>query len=219
MTGCKVLTSRGVEKVRRRRRAATAVHDTDDELVAQSLEGRREAFGELVLRHQKRVYNVARAMLGDAHAAEDLAQEAFLHAYRALPSYRAEGRFSAWLRTIVTRLCLNHRRDRRREVPWAELAGHAAEATAGPDSRVGEWERCDAVRRAIASLAPDYRAVIVLRYLEDLSYEEIARHLKVPVSTIETRLHRAKKQLRQRLETLEERAESAATGAVLPVDR
>lgn len=189
------------------------MHGTDDELVAQSLDGRREAFGELVLRHQKMVYNLARYLLGDSHAAEDLSQEAFLHAYRALPGYRAQGRFPAWLRTIVTRLCLNHRRDRRREIPWADLTGHAAEATDGPDSRVGEWERCAEVRRAIASLPPDYRDVIVLRYLEELSYEEIARHLNVPVSTIETRLHRAKKQLRQRLQNLQERGKGAGTGA------
>jgi RNA polymerase sigma-70 factor (ECF subfamily) len=192
------------------------VHGTDDELVAQSLNGRREAFGELVLRHQKMVYNLARYMLGDPHAAEDLSQEAFLHAYRALPGYRAEGKFPAWLRTIVSRLCLNHRRDTRREIPWADLTGHAAEVADGPESRVGEWERCAEVRRAIASLPPDYRDVIVLRYLEELSYEEIARHLEVPVSTIETRLHRAKKQLRQRLLESEERGEDAPASAGPP---
>ena len=94
-----------------------------------------------MLRHQKMVYSVARAMLGDAHAAEDMAQEAFLHAYGALSSYQAQGRFPAWLRRIVTRLCLNYRRDTRREVAWDDLAGHPAEVTDGPDSRLGEWER------------------------------------------------------------------------------
>src|SRR5439155_9334448 len=85
-----------------RQGAAVAVHGTDDELVAHCLQGRREAFSELVLRHQRMVYSVARAMLGDAHAAEDMAQEAFLHAYGALSSYQAQGRFPAWLRRIVT---------------------------------------------------------------------------------------------------------------------
>src|SRR5947209_15982988 len=70
--------------------AAVAVQGTDDELVAHCLDGRREAFSELVLRHQKMVYSVARGMLGDAHLAEDLAQEAFLHAYRALSSRSEE---------------------------------------------------------------------------------------------------------------------------------
>jgi len=181
------------------RGAAVAVQGTDDELVAHCLQGRREAFSELVLRHQRMVYSVARAMLGDAHAAEDMAQEAFLHAYGALSSYQAQGRFPAWLRRIVTRLCLNYRRDTRREVAWDDLAGHPAEVTDGPDSRLGEWERRGAVHRAIDALPPDYRDVIVLRYMEELSYEEIARHLGVPVSTVETRLHRAKKQLRQLL--------------------
>jgi RNA polymerase sigma-70 factor (ECF subfamily) len=172
------------------------VHGTDDELVAHCLRGRREAFSELVLRHQQMVYSVARGMLGDPHGAEDLAQEAFLHAYQALPGYRAEGKFPAWLRTIVTRLCLNHRRDRRREVAWDHLEEHPASLTDGPERWLEEWERRGEVRRAVDSLPPDYRAVIVLRYLEDLSYHEIAQHLGVPVSTIETRLHRAKKQLR-----------------------
>lgn len=190
--------------------------NTDDELIAQSLDGRREAFGELVLRHQKMVYNQARAVLGDAHAAEDLAQEAFLHAYRALAGYRAEGRFPAWLRTIVTRLCLNHRRDTRREIAWADLTGHADEMADGPDSRVGEWEQCRQVRGAIAALAPDYRDVIVLRYLEELSYTEIARCLGVPVSTVETRLHRAKKQLRLRLLECGVQGEETPAGAETP---
>ena len=148
------------------------------------------------------VYSVARGMLGDAHLAEDLAQEAFLHAYRALSRYRAQGKFPAWLRMIVTRLCLNYRRDTRREVAWDDLSGHPAELTDGPDSRVVEWERRGAVQRAIDSLPEDYRDVIVLRFMEDLTYDEIARHLGVPVSTVETRLHRAKKQLRELLREL-----------------
>ena len=183
--------------------AAVAVHGSDDELVAHCLEGRREAFSELVMRHQKMVYSVARSMLGDANAAEDMAQETFLHAYRALNGYRAQGKFQAWLRMITTRLCLNHRRDNHREVAWDDLNGHPAEMSEGPESRLGEWERRGEVRRAIEALPADYRDVIVLRYMEDLTYDEIARHLGVPTSTIETRLHRAKKQLRQSLkETL-----------------
>src|SRR5205823_6412030 len=132
--------------------------------------------------HQKMVYSVARGMLGDAHLAEDLAQDAFLHAYRALSSYRAQGKFPAWLRMIVTRLCLNYRRDTRREVAWDDLSGHPAELTDGPDSRVVEWERRGAVQRAIDSLPEDYRDVIVLRFMDDLTYEEIARHLGAPES-------------------------------------
>jgi RNA polymerase sigma-70 factor, ECF subfamily len=85
-------------------------------------------------------------------------------------------------------------------VAWADLADHPAQVEDGPDSRLGQWERSGAVRRAIQALPPDYRDAIVLRYMEDLSYDEIARHLGVPVSTVETRLHRAKKQLRQLLQ-------------------
>jgi RNA polymerase sigma-70 factor (ECF subfamily) len=175
------------------------VHETDDELVAHSLQGSRAAFSELVLRHQKMVFNVARGILRDVHAAEDVSQEAFLHAYQGLPGYRAEGKFPAWLRTIVTRLCLNHRRDHRREVVWADLTAQPDETADGPESQIDVWSRRGEVHRAIDGLTPDYRAVIVLRYMEDLTYEEIARHLGVPVSTIETRLHRAKKQLRELL--------------------
>jgi RNA polymerase sigma-70 factor (ECF subfamily) len=85
-------------------------------------------------------------------------------------------------------------------VAWDDLSDHPATMTDGPESRVGEWEQQSTVRRAIERLPRDYRDVVVLRYMEDLTYDEIARHLGVPVSTIETRLHRAKKQLRQLLQ-------------------
>jgi RNA polymerase sigma-70 factor, ECF subfamily len=180
-----------------------AVHGTDDELVAHCLHGRREAFSELVLRHQKMVYSVARYMLGNPHMAEDVAQEAFVHAYQALTSYRAQGKFPAWLRTIVTRLCLNHRRDNRREVVWADLGDNHAIGNGNPEQCVDDWARRGEVRQAVEALSSDYRDVIVLRYMEDLSYEEIARYLGVPVSTVETRLHRAKKQLRRLLQEIQ----------------
>lgn len=186
--------------------------DPDAAAVGAFQRGQSGAFDLLVQRHQSRVYRLACRILGDPEAAEDAAQEAFVRAWRALPGFKGEARFSTWLTRIAINQCRNELRRRRTpkharalslDAPLranGESAGDGL-AAAGP----APWEQADgrdlalALRAALARLEPEAREVLVLREAEALSYEEIAEILAVPVGTVRSRLHRARAELQQRL--------------------
>lgn len=172
-----------------------SVQPSDDELVEQCLSGKDSAFREIIERHQGRIYGLALRMMGNRADAEDLAQEAFLRAYSALPAYR-QGSFGSWLYRITVNLCLSALRDGRRTTA-VDPADLESLSVADPDDPSAE--RSHAVHEAIRSLDEHYRAVVVLRFMDDLSYDEIAQVLGVSHSAVETRLHRAKKRLRELL--------------------
>jgi len=172
---------------------------SDDELVARCLAGSNAAFRELVERHQKRVYSLALRMMGNHTDAEDLAQEAFVRAYSALPRYRGPGGFASWLCRIAVNLCLNAARDSRRTIVVDPSDIEGLYANAAPCDQSESVGRSEAILTAIRSLDEGYRAVVLLRFMDGLSYAEIAEVLSVPVSTIAARLHRAKKLLRDLL--------------------
>ena len=176
----------------------------DDELVVRARNGSEPAYSELVRRHQRGIFYLARHLVTDEAAAEDLAQETFLRAFRALHRYEANGRFGPWLRTIATRLCLNHVRDRRFEFTDEQELAEREALEASPEAGYLRRVQHERVREAVRLLPGEYRAVVVLRYFEDLSYLEIAARLGLSLPTVETRLHRAKKQLRALLEQMAE---------------
>ncbi len=176
---------------------AVAVANDDDTLVARCRAGEQEAFRVLVDRHQRVIYSIALRMLGNEEEATDAAQETFVRAYTALDRYRPDGHFGAWLRRIAVNLCLNQQR-RPPTVPLEEADSNGCMAD-DPACIVLAEAQAQAVRRAVGGLPPEYRAVVVLRYLDGLSYRDIAKSLGVSVPTVETRLHRAKKMLQERL--------------------
>jgi RNA polymerase sigma-70 factor (ECF subfamily) len=141
-------------------------------------------------------------MLGSRAEAEDVAQEAFLRAYRSVTEFRGEAKLSTWLYAITSRLCLNRldSADRRRTRHGDELLASVADE--GPDApgRFEQRERETALHRAIAELSDERRMVVVLADLEGLSYEDIAETLALPIGTVRSRLHRARMELRERLE-------------------
>jgi RNA polymerase sigma-70 factor (ECF subfamily) len=155
-----------------------------------------------VVTHQHRVYGVALRMMGNAAEAEEVAQETFLRAHRAIRDFRGDAALSTWLYAIASRLCLNRlgaperRRVRQEDTVLAELRD------TGPDP-VEALERSElesALHRAIAELPEDRRVVVVLRDLEGLAYEEIAAALELPLGTVRSRLHRARMDLKEKLE-------------------
>ncbi|MCA9681424.1 MAG: sigma-70 family RNA polymerase sigma factor [Myxococcales bacterium] len=171
----------------------------DEILVARAGEGRDNvAFAELVRRHQGKVRGLLLRLTNNPTLADDLAQEVFLRAYRGLVGFEGRARFSTWLYRISYNVFLNHR-SRSREHD-ALPQGFESRAAA-PDGELSA-ARCDLRRdlaAAIAELPERYRAVVTLYYLEDVSYPEIAEVLDLPLGTVKTHLHRAKKMLREHL--------------------
>ena len=176
---------------------------TDAELVERVRKGETRLFAELVARYQDPVFAMAVRFVRSPGEAEDVAQEAFLRAYRGLASFKGEARFSTWLYRITWNLCADWLRRHRRSGRGAE---HSVEAADLADGRVDlergllAAEEKRKVREALDSLDEKYRSVIVLLYYQKLSYEEIASVLEMPLKTVETRLYRARRLLKQSLE-------------------
>jgi RNA polymerase sigma-70 factor (ECF subfamily) len=178
---------------------------SDEELVEACQAGEASAFDVLVARWEDRIRGAAFRFLGSEEEARDVAQEAFLKAYRALDGFKGEARFSSWLYQIATNLCRDRLR-RRRTRATVSLEGLEETGTAMVETRPGAHERllerdlAQAVRRAIHALPEEQREVVILKEYQELTFLEIAQALDVPVSTVKTRLYRGLGQLRLRLE-------------------
>ncbi|MCB9568464.1 MAG: sigma-70 family RNA polymerase sigma factor [Myxococcales bacterium] len=175
----------------------TSLVDLDDaDLVSRACHfGDDRSFGELLRRHQGKVRGLLLRLAGDPTLADDLAQEAFLRAYRGLAGFEGRARFSTWVYRIAYNVYLNHRARTR---VHAALPEGFENGTPAPESAMSQ-SRSDLRRdleAAIGALPERYRAVIMLYYLEDVSYPEIAEILDLPIGTVKTHLHRAKRMLR-----------------------
>ena len=177
---------------------------TDAELVASALRGSEEAFRDLVLRFERPVYALILRMVHDAEQAEDLAQEVFVKAYRHLASYDPRRKFASWLFKVAHNSTIDHlRRSQLDTVPLAAeqedggglLAVLADTSAESPAAAAERRDMARALERAIARLRPEYREAVVLRYVEGLAYQEICEVLGLPVGTVKTNLHRARKEL------------------------
>ena len=162
----------------------------DRDLITYAQQGDRQAFTELVCRHQVSIVSLTYHMCGDLRLAEDAAQEAFVRAWQKLNSYKPKYAFRSWLYRIATNAALD---SLRRERP-----------SATPERSVEENQRALHVRRAIANLSAPVRMVIILREYQELTYQEIADTLDIPVGTVMSRLNTARVQLRHELLALSE---------------
>jgi RNA polymerase sigma-70 factor (ECF subfamily) len=164
--------------------------------------GDAPAFEELVMTYQHRVFGVALRMLGNRAEAEDVAQEAFVRAHRALGEFRGDAKLSTWLYAITSRLCLNRLAsgERRMARQGEDALLRLSDAGPRPDAALERRELETALGRAIAELPEDRRIVVVLRDIEGLSYEEIAQVLELELGTVRSRLHRARAELKEKLE-------------------
>ena len=177
----------------------------DTTLVARACHGDVEAFEELVRGRADRVVRLAMAIVADETDARDVAQEAFIAAWRRLSGLRDPDRFDAWLTRIVVnqaRMALRTRRRRRiREIPAAEMAGHAGDGQPARPDRSANPIDGDAGRlaEALDTLDPDRRAILAMHHLEGLSVADIATTLEVPVGTVKSRLFTARQALERAL--------------------
>jgi RNA polymerase sigma-70 factor, ECF subfamily len=177
----------------------------DVELVARVRTGETRLFAELVARYQDPVYAMCLRFLGDGTEAEDVAQEVFLRVHRGLSSFKGDAKFSTWLYRITWNLCADWMRRNRKSSRFTSSIEAAADVRDGRvdlEKGVLDAEEQALVKRALGGLDTIYRSVIILLYYQGLSYEQIAAVLEVPVKTVETRLYRARRLLRKRLEKL-----------------
>ena len=146
------------------------------------------------------MYNIALRITNDSDAAADCAQEAFIRAYRALHQYDPSLPFGPWLYRIATNASLNHvQRWHAHETPVEEFPDSAEPDEAGPESMTLRKEELSEVMAAMAELPVHYRAALTLRHLQQLSYQEVADSLGIPLGTVKTHLHRARAALKTRL--------------------
>lgn len=181
--------------------------ETDRERVARALEGDQDAFTDLVMDYNRAVYNLTYRMLGDTVEAEDAAQEAFLRAYRSLDRYDQQRSFKTWVLSIASHYCIDVIRKRR--MSWLSLDDFLpGEVMAALESRSVEelamdGERERTVQDLLKLVKPDERAIIILRYWNDLSYEEIAEMLQTNIGVVKSRLFRARQALANRIKVRE----------------
>jgi RNA polymerase sigma-70 factor (ECF subfamily) len=179
---------------------------TDEELVARSIRGDNDSFNELIMRWERPIFALAYRTIGREEDARDVCQETFLRAFRALPAFRGQSKFSSWLYRIALNLCRDWmRRERRTPVVQApedidlmELAA-AAEPAESIEDLVARKDLTRAVERAMAKLPEEQRTAIVLKEYHGLTFQEIAELVGCPLSTVKTRLYQGLTVLRREL--------------------
>ena len=169
-------------------------------LISRARGGDRDAFGELVEQYRDNVYRLAYRMCGNAYDADEAAQEAFVAAWRALPNFRGDAKFSTWLYRLTTNAAIDvmRREKRHQTVGDGEMVDLADDADS-PQETVERTEQQEAVQKALATLSEEYREVLLLRYMEELDYAEIAEVLQLPSGTVKSRINRAKAALKTAL--------------------
>ena len=171
-----------------------------DELraIAQAKKGDADAFAFLVETYETSVYRLALRMCGNAHDAEEVAQEAFVAAWKGLPAFRGESKFSSWLYQLTTNAAIDFLRREKRHRAAVPIEDEPEPATPDtPQQAMEESEVRQALQQALDTLTPEHREIFLLRQMRQLSYEEIGRLLGLESGTVKSRLSRAKKQLRE----------------------
>ena len=179
--------------------------------IKEVLKGDQNAFAEIVELFQDKLYRICYRMLGNQHEAEDIAQEAFVRAFINIHTFDTNRKFSTWLYRIGTNLCIDRIRKKKPDYYLdAEVAGteglnmysQIASKDELPEQEVLKMEMQDRVQYEISRLPDKYRAVIVLKYMEDLPLQEISDILEMPLGTVKTRIHRGREALRKQLSNM-----------------
>lgn len=176
--------------------------------IKQVLKGDQSAYGEIVEIYKDKVFQLCYRILGNRHEAEDMAQEAFIRAYVNIASFNIDLKFSTWLYRIATNLCIDRIRKKKPDYYLdAEVSGtdgltmysQIASDTILPEDEIESLELQETIQREITKLPEKYRSVIVLKYIEELSLNEISEILDIPLGTVKTRIHRGREALRHQL--------------------
>lgn len=182
------------------------IENNEGAIVLQAQRGDRAAFGELTKLYQRRAYAIAYGFVGNREDALELAQEAFVRAYRAMSRFDTRLPFYPWLYRIVKNTCLNHLKKRRRRGETSldglmESGFDAVSPGPGPERQAALGDLRVSIAVALEALNADHREIITLRHVHELSYREIAECLNIPQGTVMSRLHAARRSLRTALES------------------
>lgn len=179
----------------------------EEELIREALQGESSSFGELVERFHSRLYNAMLQMARSHDDAEDIVQESFVQAYLKLDSFQGNSQFFTWLYRIAFNNALSHGRRKRAQISLdqgRELMGTDPEDSAeAPDQPMIRDERIAQVHSALDQLSDEHRAILILREMQEASYEDIAEILSIKIGTVRSRLSRARNQLKQQLEAID----------------
>ena len=191
--------------IRRTNMVSSPVEMEEQQLVTASKHGDQDAFSQLVQRYQRRIFNLVYRMLQQYEEASEITQDTFLAAWQGLPSFRGDACFSTWLYRIAYNCALKQLETRKRDRAL-QAALHAEQALKSQDSQIRADAELDAhdqqalVQEQLSHLPAKYRIVLILRHLQEMTYEEMAEILKMPVGTIKTHLFRARNLLKERLQ-------------------
>jgi len=184
--------------------------EEDRRIIERFKNGDSSAFGDIVLKYQDKIYNLCRHMLGNEHDAEDAAQDVFLKAYQALPTFQPKASLYTWLYRIATNTCIDYKR----KPVWESLFGSAEEGNrlvhdrasdAPSPEKLYQSKQIDkALQESLAKLSPKLRAIIILKEIEALSYEEIADTLSISIGTVKSRIARAREELQKLMKKFRE---------------
>jgi RNA polymerase sigma-70 factor (ECF subfamily) len=176
--------------------------DFDEQgLIERCRTGDDSAFSELVDRYKDLVYGLVYRLSADRASADDLAQDVFLKVHRGLPYFRGEARLSTWIYRIVQNVCSQARARRRPEVSLEPREGQRAIEPGAADQAFADVELRDRLDKAISQLPEQYQLLIAAHYLKGVQYEALAEALNMPLGTVKTHLHRAKRRLRELMDS------------------
>jgi len=175
----------------------------ESRLIEDAIVGDTAAFGELVRRYQDRLYTAVVHIVGCRSEAEDVVQDAFVQAYVKLSTFKQNSKFYTWLYRIAFNVSISRRRRRKVEISVEEgrdaTGDEPVDSGSSPIAPLEEAERREQLQEAMLRLTEEHRAIIVLRHMEEFSYEEIAQVLDISVGTVRSRLHRARASLLEHL--------------------
>lgn len=175
--------------------------ELDHTLLKRSQQGDLSAYGQLIERYQKSVFNTCYRVMGTPQDAEDLAQDTFIRAYKRLHTFDLKKEFGPWVRTVGVNLCLNalQKKGNNQLAIDEQPENRKSKNAKTPEEILQQNEQANNIRRAIFELPAKHRAVIELRHYQAMSYAEIARTLKLPLSDVKSYLYRARQMLAQKL--------------------
>jgi len=188
-----------------------SVQTNDDlNLIENFKKGDSSAFGEIVLKYQDKVYNLCRHMLGNVEDAEDAAQDVFLKAYQALPKFQPDASLFTWLYHIATNTCIDYKKKPIFESLFGDsgegekLIHDRASDAPSPEKLYQSKQIDEALQKSLGKLSPKLRAIIILKEIEELSYEEIADTLEISMGTVKSRIARAREELQKLMQKFRE---------------